>query len=1012
MNNSSSNISSRGGAPRGNIARGGIRGRGIGRGAAAAAAALPNRARSLPPLPPTPSSSDRPPTSSANTPSSPLTPDRSPVDRPSPLRQGSSSLSAHSSPGSAPAASATASASSLATSTHTTKSQDSSLPRGKKPPAARALPRVPQAFDYMFVAQLERGPPIDVTLTYRYPHVHSRESSGSSDLFLKSALQFCFPDKESLATQNPEKDDVVEDDFSFVLTDDTGDRRFGYCRRILSSPSTNNNPIALVIVSFSPCFALFTKMLDELVERYTQPKSMDSFLSSVLAHKLPSAGQEFVIRISSAESNEEVEWRVKRPDERDTPLEYLDLRELVQKLSPNNLYRVFVALMAERRVIFLAKQVSVLSSCVQAAMALLYPFHWQHVFIPVLPKELMTILCAPMPYVVGMLTSLVPEMSNYVGAMEAALIVDLDGDCFPQELPQDDSRLVPSSISKPLIRSIKEARGKPRGLLASLRGRTMNKSQSTSAEADTTIKQAFVTAFMTFHTQVLANHWKYVDPSHEDMFDKQRYVAEAPAEMQELIKVLTSTQMFEQFIMQRILRREQRKKEPAMKRLNRHGPTRFSVFEMDNSFLGDELLNKKRTSSPTKARRHASLSVPKKLARSALSTVNFAESSDKSPTSPETSQVNQEDLLKALKPRLESSNLPSGRPVGRARTGSVSGTEGSSVGKSVSTALADRRSKEMKSRTLSGGFSAISVSKSPPLKALPPPPPSATSNSATEKPFKSDLNMERKLEKVLSSRLPKMVSQSNATHAASTVESPKRPVQHGGLLNRKVFRARHASLPSGARAQPGPPRKVLPPVPSGKLPSASASTASVAKEAQPPILFGKPPSSAGKPLKSGKPPKGMKPAKKLSHAPPKPGVPGAPVTLDQLNKPALRPVSLAAPANASHTTAGTVTNASVSSSVTPPTSVTASTTTTLRPTPAMIRPPPPTRPLPPVTGAGSTTTAPPGGGGSDNPPVIHHTRPAVRGVARGRARGGPPAVRVRANPANRLTAENKIKTLT
>jgi hypothetical protein len=62
-----------------------------------------------------------------------------------------------------------------------------------KPPTARALPRVPQAFDYMFVAKLVRAPEVDVNITYRYPHVEARKSSGSSDLFLKSALQFCFP---------------------------------------------------------------------------------------------------------------------------------------------------------------------------------------------------------------------------------------------------------------------------------------------------------------------------------------------------------------------------------------------------------------------------------------------------------------------------------------------------------------------------------------------------------------------------------------------------------------------------------------------------------------------------------------------------------------------------------------------------------------------------------------------------------------------------------------------------
>jgi hypothetical protein len=78
---------------------------------------------------------------------------------------------------------------------------------------------------------------------------------------------------------------------------------------------------------------------------------------------------------------------------------------------------------------------------------------------------------------------------------------------------------------------------------------------------------------------------------------------------------------------------------------------------MDNSFLGDELLNKKGSSSPTTKRRHASLSVPKKIARSALANVNFTDNGDKPPSSggcplsptPLQKHLTQEDLLKGTR---------------------------------------------------------------------------------------------------------------------------------------------------------------------------------------------------------------------------------------------------------------------------------------------------------------------------------------------------------------------------
>ncbi len=57
-------------------------------------------------------------------------------------------------------------------------------------------------------------------------------------------------------------------------------------------------------------------------------------------------------------------------------------------------------------------------------MALLYPFTWQHVFIPVLPASLIDMCCAPMPFVVGVLSSYLPEVMKL--PLDDVLMVDLD----------------------------------------------------------------------------------------------------------------------------------------------------------------------------------------------------------------------------------------------------------------------------------------------------------------------------------------------------------------------------------------------------------------------------------------------------------------------------------------------------------------------------------------------------------------------------------------------------------
>ena len=53
-----------------------------------------------------------------------------------------------------------------------------------------------------------------------------------------------------------------------------------------------------------------------------------------------------------------------------------------------------------------------LSSCINALNALLYPFSWQHVFIPVLPLSLIDYCSAPMPFLLGILSSSLPNLKH------------------------------------------------------------------------------------------------------------------------------------------------------------------------------------------------------------------------------------------------------------------------------------------------------------------------------------------------------------------------------------------------------------------------------------------------------------------------------------------------------------------------------------------------------------------------------------------------------------------------
>lgn len=55
---------------------------------------------------------------------------------------------------------------------------------------------------------------------------------------------------------------------------------------------------------------------------------------------------------------------------------------------------------------------SLLTGCAHALLALLYPFEWQHVFIPVLPTSLIDFVCSPLPYIIGINPSCLKQLDD------------------------------------------------------------------------------------------------------------------------------------------------------------------------------------------------------------------------------------------------------------------------------------------------------------------------------------------------------------------------------------------------------------------------------------------------------------------------------------------------------------------------------------------------------------------------------------------------------------------------
>lgn len=95
---------------------------------------------------------------------------------------------------------------------------------------------------------------------------------------------------------------------------------------------------------------------------------------------------------------------------------------LFSVLDTSNVLILLTILFAEWRVIIFSQSQTLSQVVVHSIFGLLYPFSWQHIYVPLLPKEGASILLLPCPYIISMHSSL----KNEVCVPNGVAVIDLD----------------------------------------------------------------------------------------------------------------------------------------------------------------------------------------------------------------------------------------------------------------------------------------------------------------------------------------------------------------------------------------------------------------------------------------------------------------------------------------------------------------------------------------------------------------------------------------------------------
>ncbi|XP_076028636.1 uncharacterized protein LOC143017731 isoform X2 [Oratosquilla oratoria] len=327
---------------------------------------------------------------------------------------------------------------------------------------------------------------------------------------LKSVPQFAFPCTfENSNVQH----------FSFVLTSLDSKWTYGFCRHAAKAET------ALVLLSFLPWHEVFYKLLNVCSDYLSSSSPEDVWLCLQEAYRCPTPapGSDLVLPLPNDQH-----FMVQCPNHLRLPTipDNRNLTEYYNAVDVNNMMIVFASMLYERRIIVTSKRLSRLSACVQAANAVLYPMVWQHIFIPVLPQHLVDYLLAPMPFLIGVCSSLLSK----VRTEDIGEAVVLDADNNAVTTPFDDLASLPDEVIFNLKRSLK---GNGGGMLGDV------------------VARAFLRALV----QLMGNYREALQFREEDKkitFNQEKFVAIRPPAFQPFVENMLHLQIFQQFIEERL----------------------------------------------------------------------------------------------------------------------------------------------------------------------------------------------------------------------------------------------------------------------------------------------------------------------------------------------------------------------------------------------------------------------------------------------------------------------------
>jgi len=266
-----------------------------------------------------------------------------------------------------------------------------------------------------------------------------------------------------------------------------------------------------------------------------------AFVAAAMVAELPPPGG--TLKVSPVGTYDTVRLHAPYDDERPTGVAF---EPLLSALGVSSTVRLLGALMLEQRVIFIGSRLGHVSSCAHAALTLLYPLKWQHIFIPILPTSMLSYACAPMPYVLGILARHVPQLEQE--PIEDALYVHLDSGRISGGAEAGDVSAI-ASLPRPIMQSLE------RSLSVHVRHAKRSRLDN-QAVADAVLNLCMVQLFGHYRRFVREAPLSHPvgsaksgrNESLHPLFDDEGFFEGGPAYAQPFLRAMRSSQLLEAFV--------------------------------------------------------------------------------------------------------------------------------------------------------------------------------------------------------------------------------------------------------------------------------------------------------------------------------------------------------------------------------------------------------------------------------------------------------------------------------